>query len=184
MKTHLIRAWAAAALLPVLAGMPNVAAAQGRWFVGLGGGVSVPSASAGMNTGWLAEAVAGVTLPGNIVSLRLGGTYGRNVMKVVPGNGMAVSTTAETDRSLGVMSGIMLMPDLDRDLIPYVMASAGIMNGRFRGSDPSFAWATGAGLRILTDLAEFYVESRFVSSTGASGHGRMIPITVGLRFSP
>lgn len=174
------------AALGFIATLPLAARAQYTWFAGAGGGATFPSASAAMSTGWLAEASAGVTLPGNIIALRLTGTYGRNKMKPEAAGmpaGMPAGFPAETDGSLGLMGGVMLMPDIDRDLIPYLMLSGGAMNGRYRGSDPSFAWAAGAGARYLTDLAEFYVEARFVRSTGASGHGDMVPLTAGVRYT-
>ena len=170
------------AALAFIAALPLAARAQYTWFASAGGGATFPSASAAMSTGWLAEASAGVTLPGNVIALRLVGTYGRNKMKPEAA-GMPAGFPAETDRSLGLMGGVMIMPDLDRDLIPYLMLSGGAMNGRYRGSDPSFAWAAGAGARYLTDLAEFYVEGRFVRSTGASGHGDMVPLIVGVRYT-
>lgn len=175
-----------------IASFTSASAAQGTWFASVGGGANLPRASSMMNTGWLAEGMAGVALPGNVVSLRVGGTYARNRMKSSPasvlgmGMGSAQSSPSgepETDRSLSAMAGVMVMPDWERDLIPYVLGSAGVMNGMYRGSHPGFAWASGGGVRLLTDLAEFYVEGRFVRSTGATGHGDMVPITAGVRFT-
>ena len=174
----------ASASVLLVGGLASTAAAQRTWFAAIGGGATVPRSAAAMDNGWVTELMGGVILPGNIVSLRAGGTYGQNRMSMsVAGVGMTAGTPAETDHSIGAMAGIMVMPDLETDFIPYVMASAGVMNGKYKGTDPSFAWASGAGLRVLTDLAEFYGEARFVRSTGRAGHGDMIPITAGVRLS-
>lgn len=169
-----------------LAGVfPRSAAAQVTRFLAAGAGASLPtgSASRGMNTGWLAEVMGGVTLPGNVVSLRLGGSYGQNgVDTLAGGNTMSGAVEGGTVKTLGAMAGVMAMPDVDRDLIPYVLAGAGFMNSRFRGSTTSFTWATGVGATLQTDFAELYGEIRFVRARKEGRNEDMVPLTAGVRI--
>ncbi|MEX2153291.1 MAG: hypothetical protein WD825_08120 [Gemmatimonadaceae bacterium] len=163
---------------------PNATAAQVMRFVTVGGGSTFPvgMAGQGINTGWLAEIMGGVTLPGNTVSLRLGGSYGQNRIDALSGGNMMGTVEGGIDRTLGAMAGIMVMPDLDRDLTPYVLASAGVMNSTFRGSTTSFGWATGVGATLQTGLAAFYVECRFVRARKDGRNADMIPLTAGIRL--
>src|SRR5688572_14534614 len=82
--------------------LPGAGAAQVTRFITAGGGVSFPtgSASRGMNTGWLAEFMGGVTLPGNVVSLRLGASYGQNTMDAAPAGSMMAGIEGGIDRSI------------------------------------------------------------------------------------
>jgi len=171
-------------LAPFAVMAPNAAAAQVMRFVTVGGGPSFPvgKAGQGMNTGWLAEIMGGISLPGNTVSLRLGGSYGQNRIDALAGGNMMGTLEGGIDRTLGAMAGIMVMPDLDRDLTPYVLAGAGVMNSRFRGSTTSFAWATGVGATLQTGIAAFYVECRFLRARRDGRNADMIPLTAGIRL--
>lgn len=165
--------------------LPVAGTAQSTRFFALGGGASIPtgSASSAMNPGWLIEMMGGVSLPGNTVSLRLGASYGQNGMDATAGGSAMMGRTERgIDRTLGAMAAVMLMPDSDRDLIPYMVAGGGIMHVNFRGSTTSFAWTTGIGARLQTDVAEFYAECRFLSSNNGRGHGDMVPLTAGVRL--
>lgn len=173
--------------LASVAGMwTGTAAAQLPRFLTAGGGASFPAGGTrqGMNTGWLGEVMGGITLRGNNVSLRLGGSYGENRMDPVVGGGMMGGGTVAggIDRTLGLMTGVMVMPDIDRDLIPYALLSAGVMHSSFRGRSTAFAWSTGIGATIQTGIAAFYVEARFVGAGNSGRSGDMIPLTAGIRI--
>jgi hypothetical protein len=175
--------------LAFLAGtLPAAVRAQATRFLTVGAGTSFPvgGASQGMNAGWLAEAMGGITLSGNVVTLRLGGSYGQNSMDASSGGGggggMMGAGGGGIERTVGAMAGVMVMPDLDRDLIPYVLASTGLMNSSFGGGATSFAWAAGVGATLQTGVAAFYVECRFVRARSGGGPGDMIPLTAGIRI--
>jgi len=174
------------ACVPLLALRPDGATAQWTRFLAAGAGASFPTgdASRDMQAGWLAEIMGGVGLPGNVMSLRLAGSYGQNTTAPVPGGGtMMGGADGGTDRTIGGMVGVMVMPDIDRDVIPYALASAGIMNSRLGGSTTSFAWTAGLGTRLQTDIAEFYLEWRLTQATRGGEPRTMIPITVGIRIA-
>lgn len=173
------------ALASVGAMWPGTAAAQLTRVFTAGGGASFPAGGTGqgMNTGWLAEVMGGVTLPGNTVTLRLGGSYGRYRIDPVVGGGMMGGGTGAggVDRTLGVMAAVMVMPDIDRDLIPYALLGAGAMNSSFRGST-KFAWTSGLGATVQTAIAAFYVEGRFVRARNSGRSSDMISLTAGIRI--
>lgn len=135
-----------------------------------------------MRTGWLGEVMGGVTLPGNTVTLRLGASYGENRMDGTPGGMMTGAVPGSTSRTIGVMTGVMVMPDIDRDFVPYLLATAGMMRSASGSGTNAFAWAGGAGAKVETALAAFYVESRFVRARRSGRNEDMIPITAGIRL--
>ena len=92
-------------------------------------------------------------------------------------------TESGTQRILGAMGGFMLMPDWNRDWVPYLLATAGAVNTEFAGRMTSFAWATGAGATLRWEALDFYVEGRFLQATRDGARGEMVSISTGIRFS-
>jgi hypothetical protein len=177
---------AALAALILVAVQTAAASAQTAGFVGLGGGASFPtgSRSDAMRTGWMTELMAGLVLPGNFASARIGGMLGESRVGAMaddmwmgdplPGGG--------TSRVIGAVAGLMAMPDWDWDWYPYVHAGAGLVNARYQGSVTSFAWSGGAGAVMKWRTLDFYVEGRFLQARRDGGHGGMVSVTSGLRL--
>jgi hypothetical protein len=172
------------ALLFTAACVTHVNAQNG--FVGIGGGASFPtgSGSDAMRTGWTTELMAGLVLPGNFASVRVGGMFGESrVEPMMEGMWMGDPLPdGGTSRVIAGMAGLMAMPDWDWDWYPYVHASAGIVNARFQGSATSFGWAAGAGTVMKWRSLDFYVEARFLQARRAGGHAGMVSATSGVRL--
>ena len=122
----------AAVCLATAGASPRPAAAQLGHFLNLGAGVSLPAGTSrdAMNNGWLIQAMGGVTLPGGIVNLRVGGTYGENKVTSMEG-GTATATS--------IMTGVMLTPIAIGIFVPYTLADVGLVRARYLGSATSFA---------------------------------------------
>jgi hypothetical protein len=162
------------------------AAAQSGGFVGLGGGASFPlgSRSDAMRTGWMTELMAGMVLPGNFASVRVGGMLGESQVRPMD-DGMWMGDPlpdARTSRVVGGMAGLMAMPDWDWDWYPYVHAGVGVVSARYQGSATSFAWSGGAGAVMKWRSLDFYVESRFLQARRDGGDGSMVSATTGVRL--
>lgn len=172
--------WIAAPLLCAICADP--ALAQSGRFLTVGGGASFPTgdASAAMDPGWMTEVMGGVVLPGNFASLRVGGMYGQS--RVTGGTGMQ-AMEGGTQRIVGAMGGLMVMPDWNRDWVPYALATAGAINARFQGNATSFAWSTGAGATLQWEAVDFYVEGRFLQARKSAARGEMVSVTTGIRLS-
>jgi len=155
--------------------LPRVAAAQLGPFLNLGAGVSLPAGGPGdaMSTGWLVQTMGGVTLPGGIINLRVGGTYGRSQVDVMDGG---------TATAASVMAGVMLTPIAIGIFVPYALADAGLLRARFRGSATSFAWQAGGGLLVQTGTVGWFLESRFMQARRSGHRGEMIPVAGGVRL--
>jgi hypothetical protein len=157
------------------AGFPGAAAGQLGYFLNLGAGVSLPTAGSGdaMNSGWLVQTMGGVTLPGGIVNLRVGGTHGQSKVDVMEGG----TTTATS-----VMAGVMLTPVSIGVFVPYALADAGLLRARYRGSATSFAWQAGGGLLVQTGTVGWFLESRYMQARRTGRRGEMIPVAGGVRL--
>jgi hypothetical protein len=154
---------------------PRAAAAQVGRFLNLGAGVSLPlgeSADA-MNSGWLIQTMGGITLPGGIINLRVGGTHGQSQVKSMDGG---------TTTSTSVMAGVMLTPISIGVFAPYALADAGVLHARYRGSATSFAWQSGVGLLVQTGTVGWFVEGRFMQARRSGKRAEMIPVAVGVRL--
>ncbi len=154
---------------------PRSAAAQLGHFLNIGAGVSLPSGASGdtMKNGWLIQTMGGVTLPGGIVNLRIGGTYGRSEVTAMDG-GTATATS--------IMTGVMLTPIAIGIFVPYTLADIGLVRASYAGSATSFAWQVGGGLLVQTGTAGWFVESRYMQARRAGQSGGMVPIAAGVRL--
>lgn len=164
----------AAACLTASAVSPRPAAAQLGHFLNIGAGVSLPSGASGdtMQNGWLIQTMGGVTLPGGIINLRIGGTYGQSEVTAMDG-GTATSTS--------LMTGVMLTPIAIGIFVPYALADIGLVRARYAGSATSFAWQVGGGLLVQSGTVGWFVESRYMQARRAGQSGGMIPIAAGVR---
>ena len=154
---------------------PRTATAQLGHFLNIGAGISLPSGASGdaMSNGWLIQTMGGVTLPGGIINLRVGGTYGRSKVTAMDGG----TTTATS-----VMGGVMLTPIAIGIFVPYALADAGVLRASYKGSATSFAWQVGGGLLVQTGSVGWFVESRFMQARRAGQSGGMIPVAAGVRL--
>jgi hypothetical protein len=166
---------AAVCLATASALSPRPAVAQLGHFLNLGAGVSLPSGASGdaMNNGWLIQTMGGVTLPGGIVNLRIGGTYGRNKVSAMNG-GTATATS--------LMTGVMLTPIAIGIFVPYTLADIGLVRASYAGRATSFAWQVGGGLLIQSGAAGWFIESRYMQARRAGQSGGMIPVAAGVRL--
>lgn len=154
---------------------PRPAAAQLGHFLNIGAGVSLPSGASGdtMKNGWLIQTMGGVTLPGGIINLRIGGTYGRS--EVTDMNGGTATATS-------IMTGVMLTPIAIGIFVPYTLADVGLLRASYAGSATSFAWQVGGGLLVQTGTVGWFVESRYMQARRAGQSGGMIPVAAGVRL--
>jgi hypothetical protein len=168
-------------LLPLCAAS---AAGQANGFVGLGGGASMPagSSSDNMRTGWVTELMAGLTLPGNFASVRVGGMFGESRVEPMAGDMGMGDPLPRTSRTISGMAGLMLMPDWDWDWYPYLHGGAGLVHARYQGSATSFGWSAGAGAVMKWRTLDFYVEGRFLQARRDAATGSMTAVTSGLRL--
>ena len=155
---------------------PEAAEAQTRGYLGIGGGVNMPIGDFkdGVKTGWLGQVVGGVTLSNGILGFRVDGSYGQNNFKGVDGK----------IKLIGVLGDVVVSPKMAGSLKPYVLAGAGMVNGKPEGEDgdTKFAWNAGAGLGFGSGKVGFYVEARFLSVKTEGSSSNMIPITAGVRL--
>jgi hypothetical protein len=130
------------------------------------------------------ELMAGMVLPGNFASMRVGGMFGESRV-----NSMADAMwmgdplpDGGTSRVVAGMAGLMAMPDWDWDWYPYVHASGGVINARFQGNATSFGWSAGAGAVMKWRSLDFYVEGRFLQARRSASHAGMASFTSGARL--
>ena len=170
--------WLVAVLLGAVCAMP----AAGQQFLSLGAGASFPTGTvrAAMDPGWMTEVMGGVVLPGNFASVRIGAMYGQS--RVGGGSGMMAAESG-TQSIFGAMGGFMVMPDWNRDWVPYLLATAGAISAEYEGRMTSFAWSTGAGATLRWEALDFYVEGRFMQASKGSARGEMVSVTSGIRLS-
>ncbi len=166
---------AAVCLTAAGAASPRPAAAQLGHFLNIGAGVSLPSGASGdtMKNGWPIQTMGGVALPGGIINLRIGGTYGRNEVTAMEG-GTATATS--------LMTGVMLTPIAIGIFVPYALADIGLVRARYAGSATSFAWQVGGGLLVQGGTVGWFVESRYMQARRAGQSGGMIPVAAGVRL--
>jgi hypothetical protein len=172
--------------------IPGAAAAQTATFVAFGGGVTVPSgrASQGMDNGWMAEAMAGVTIFDGLIGLRLGANYGESTADPMAGgmgmdgmsSGLGPPPEPGKTKRLGLMIGSMLMPIEIGRVTPYVLADVGTLRSTFSGHQYSFMWQAGGGVMVDLTRTRLYVEIRQMEARKGADSGAMLPITVGFRF--
>ena len=166
---------------------PTAARAQSGRFVAFGGGASFPagSASEGMNTGWVTELMAGTVLPGGVLSLRTGLMYGRAGIGDEDADPGMQMMEPGTQKMLGAMAGLMAMPpQWNWDWVPYVFATAGVVNASYQGSMASFAWTGGAGTLLQLKPFDLYLEGRLLQARKNGGRGQMVSLTAGIRLTP
>jgi hypothetical protein len=164
----------------------SLAQAQRGEFLNFGIGVSLPHAAAGetMDAGWLLQTMGGITLPGGIVNLRVGSTYGQNRVRPATGGSRMAVDVAEsgTSTTLSFMGGVMLTPILIAGVVPYTLADVGVMHARFQGSTNAFTWQVGGGLLVNASSAGWFIESRYMQARKNGNRGAMVPIAAGVRF--
>ncbi|MGQ0702293.1 MAG: outer membrane beta-barrel protein [Gemmatimonadales bacterium] len=157
---------------------PELASAQTRGYVGIGGGVNLPIGDFGefFKLGWLGQVTGGVTLSNGILGFRVDGGYGQN--KPEEGEGSL--------KLIHAFGDVVLTPRMEGKAKPYVLAGAGIVNFKNGDSSTDFAWNAGAGVVIAAGRVGVYVEGRFVQARDKEGDetftSNMIPITVGVRI--
>lgn len=173
--------------------VPLSAGAQLDKFLNFGAGVGIPTgpASEMMEAGWMLQAMGGVTLPGGIVNLRVGGTYGQNRVRPTSAMGSMdaamdphapMPTEGGTASAVSLMGGVMLTPVLIVGVVPYGLADAGVVRSSYEGTVNSFAWQVGAGLLVNAASAGWFVESRYMQARHSGRRGAMVPIAAGVRF--
>jgi len=159
------------------------AAAQARGYVGLGGGVSIPTGDFGADykTGWLGQVIAGITGPTGRFGGRIDGMYVRH----------SVDGVADASRQLlGANADLVVSPgSMDAKLRPYLMGGVGFFNsksevGSVEGEGVTdFAFNLGGGLSIKAgSKMSVFLEARYVSIQSDPSSTGFIPIAVGLRF--
>jgi opacity protein-like surface antigen len=158
---------------------PRAADAQARGFVGVGGGVALPIGDFkdGYKLGWLGQVIGGVNI-NDMFGVRVDGFYGQH-------SGKTVGTTEIPKLKLiGALGDVTLSPRMSGGVSPYVLAGAGMVNGKSEGADGStkFAWNAGAGARFKAGSLGLYLEARFLSVNTEGSKTNMIPITLGVRF--
>jgi hypothetical protein len=163
------------------------AAAQARPFVALGGGAGLPGGGGeGMRSGWVAEAMGGVTVLDGVIGLRVGGMFARNevVMNAPDMDDIFAPDppNARFSDKLAVMAGGMYMPLIIGPTVPYLLGDIGLMRARYEGSANSLVWQAGAGTIVQLGAARLYVDARYLQARNGSRQDSMIPVTAGLRF--
>lgn len=167
------------AALLLLAGIPALATAQARGYVGLGGGMAFPTGTFGdaADTGYLGQIIAGITGP----SSRLGGRV----------DGMFISNDygPYTYQQVGVMGDVVLSPRARAKTAPYLLAGLGFVNGKTTGtgsplgSETKLAFNAGGGLDIRTrGQVSVYLEARWVTVRTEVNSTSYFPVTIGLRW--
>jgi hypothetical protein len=180
-------------LLVIALLVPVPAGAQLGRFLNFGAGVGIPSGASSemMDAGWMLQTMGGVTLPGGIVNVRVGGTYGQNRVRAGSGmGGMDEMMNAQapapveggTAWSLSLMGGVMLTPWLIAGVVPYAIADAGVVRSSYEGTASSFAWQVGGGLLVNATAAGWFIESRYMQARKNGNRGAMVPIAAGVRF--
>lgn len=179
---RLIAGLAAAGVVAVSA-VP--ASAQARGYVGLGGGISIPTGNAGdvYKMGWLGQLIAGITAPSGRFGGRIDGTYIRHSVDEVDD----ASTTL-----LGANGDLVFSPgSADSKFRPYLLGGVGFFNvksevGSVEGdSETEFAYNFGAGFRFgggSNSRMSFFVEGRYISIQTEGNSTGLIPISIGIRW--
>jgi opacity protein-like surface antigen len=157
-------------------------AAQARGYVGLGGGLSIPTGNFAdyAKTGWLGQVVAGITGPNGRIGGRVDGYFLKHTYDAVDDASV---------RFLGANADLVVAPGaMDAKVRPYLPGGIGIANGKEKiGSvesdgETKFSFNAGAGLMVKAGARmSLYVEGRWMS-VRTDDAINMIPITVGLRI--
>ena len=159
------------------------AQAQGRGYVGFGGGLSIPTGDFGdaYKMGWLGQVVAGITGPSGKLGGRIDGMYIRH----------SVDATADGSTALlGANGDLVFSPgSADAKIRPYLLGGIGFFNIKSElgstefPSETKFAYNVGAGLRFGGGgRMSFFLEARYLNiNTDVESTG-LIPIAIGLRW--
>ena len=168
--------------LGLVAGAAAPAGAQARGYVGLGGGLSVPTGdfADGVKTGWLGQLIAGITGPNGRFGGRIDGMYVRHSWEAVDD----ASTTL-----FGANADLVVTPGAEgAKLRPYILGGVGFFNGKQKvggvsgEGETKFAFNFGAGVNIKAGARmSVFAEGRYISVRTEDAIG-FIPISVGLRW--
>ena len=110
--------------------------------------------------------------------VRVDGSYGQH-------SGKTVGTTEVPKLKLiGALADVTVSPKMSGGVSPYVLAGAGVVNGKPEGGDgdTKFAWNAGAGAKFKAGSLGLYLEARFLSVNTEGSKTNSIPITLGVRF--
>ena len=160
------------------------ASAQARGYVGLGGGLSIPTGDFGdsFKMGWLGQLIAGITAPSGRFGGRIDGMYARHSLDDVDEG----STTM-----LGANGDLVFSPgSADARVRPYLLGGVGFYNVKGEVGDvefdgvTDFAYNFGAGIRFGGGggRMSFFVEGRYISIQTEGSSTGFIPISVGIRW--
>ncbi len=149
---------------------------RARGYLGVGGGLGVPSGQFGndANLGWIGHAFAGYTSRGGLWGGRIDASLGRNPLGT-PGGFWIGGATA----NLVVTPG-----KRPASFHPYFLAGFGAFHVNATGGsgETRAALNGGAGLQLhLGHQSDLFIEGRFLTIR-ATRAVNMIPITLGFRW--
>ena len=157
------------------------AAAQARGYVGLGGGISIPTGdfADAVKTGWFGQFLAGITGPNGMLGGRIDGRFMKHSYDVADAS----------TRLLGANADIVLSPGMAASkLRPYFLGGLGVFNvnnkiaGSYGDGQTKFAFNLGAGVNVKTGARmSVFAEARYLSIRTDNSIG-LIPIAVGFRW--
>ena len=153
--------------------------AQARRYIGVGGGMAVPTGDYGDATklGWIAHLIAGFTTSGGLVGGRLDASWIQN----------KIEATSRSVRLIGATGNLVLTPGRrPADFHPYFLAGLGLYNSKqtdgVGSSETSFAWNAGAGVQFhLGGRTDLYVEGRLLNIR-TDNPISVIPVSIGFRW--
>ncbi len=159
------------------------AAAQARGYVGIGGGLSIPTGTFadGVKTGWNGQVIAGITGPNGRFGGRIDGMYVRHSWE---------GTSDGHTTLLGANADLVVTPGAASAKVrPYVLGGVGFFNGKDEvggvssDGETKFAFNVGAGFRVQAgERMSLYVEGRYFNVQTDPDKIGFIPISVGLRW--
>lgn len=166
--------------LLALAAVTAPVAAQRPVFLGLSGGVSIPTGrfADGASVGWHGLAILGVSTFMQPLGLRLDVAHSRFTAK---------STGPDQALSSATLNFTYRLPMTNSAASPFLITGAGAYRLECTGSvdcgsSTRFGWNAGLGFKIATIGQLWLLESRFHSVNASRGSVRYIPVTFGLLF--
>lgn len=177
----------AVAVAGVLSVAGSALSAQSYRF-GVGGGVVIPMSDYKDldKLGWVAGADATYWLAGNLVGIRVEGSYSQTSHKDQGG----VAVGGKTKIGGGMADLVYAFGTADSPMRPYVLAGIGLYNikvditGLGSDSETKVAFGGGAGLtfKVGTGGTQLFVEGKFTSVSTSGSSTTFLPIRAGIRF--
>ena len=166
-----------AMMVGVVAALVATSSAHAQAYFKLGAGAAIPVGDYGESTGTGLAAQGAVGFGSGMIGGRVSASYIRN----------SITGTDHNFRLIGAMADLVLSPSTSGKVAPYVLAGAGVQNGKSNQSgapdaETKFAWNAGGGLEIRAGGIGLYLEGRFLSIRTEGSSSNLIPITAGVRL--